>query len=239
MKRVMKYTPPTTFKELQDFCKLNYNIEGEIWKSVPIEGLEDFQISNYGRIFNTKSNRLRKCNFHSWKGKCSLSSIFYTLHFYCHENRFRYISFTIYDLMCHAFYPDISDTHINAISKDGNIFNLFLDNIKYVPNAYYTGDNAYKEEYIYIDDEKSRYTIDTNGVITNRITGRITSSKSNLQVLAHKGLRNAHRRVWFLAKTFIPNPNNLKYASLIDPSISTPSLNNICWTNRIRLVKKS
>ena len=71
----------------------------------------------------------------------------------------------ICDLMLHAFYPDIFDTHINPIPLDGNMFNLSLDNINYVPNSYYEDGNVYKEVSIYINGEKTIYTIDTNGII--------------------------------------------------------------------------
>ena len=63
---------------------------------------------------------------------------------------------SICDIMLASFYPELYDTHINPIPKDGNIFNLDLLNITYVPNAYYEGDNAYKENYINIDGRNYR-----------------------------------------------------------------------------------
>ena len=225
MNKEIKYVIPKTINELKNFQKLNYRIENEIWKPVTINS--EFKISNYGRLFNCKTNKLRQCTGEN----STLYSIRYMPNF----------KDPICDLMLYAFYPDISNTHINAIVKDGNIFNLFLDNIKYVPNSYYKDHGEYKEKYIYADGKKTQYTVDTNGIVKNQNTGRHLQHKSsgaldsmNLGV-GSKVVSKHRQRI--MAEAFIPNPHNLMYVALIGPS-KLPFISNICWTNRKKLVKK-
>ena len=52
---MIKYIPPMTIIELRNFQKIQYNIEGEIWKSISLEGFGDYKISNYGRLMNIKN----------------------------------------------------------------------------------------------------------------------------------------------------------------------------------------
>ena len=244
MKRTIQYIPPTNIVELKDFQKLNYHIEGEIWKPVPVDGWEDFKISNYGRLFNTKTNKFRQCYcpFHRKSG-LYINTIIYNN---TTKINGKYISQskTICDLMLYTFYPEIKDEYINPIPVDGNIFNLYLDNnIRFVSNAYYEGDNKYKKEWIYIDGEKTKYTIDIYGVIVNQETGRVLrrdSNKATDQVLlSHMGLKYPPpTRMRMMGTAFIPNPNNLRYVTLIDETNTKPSLDNICWTNRKNLIKQ-
>ena len=239
MKRSIKYTASKTPEELQDFCKLNYHIEDEIWKSITFDVWEDFKISNYGRLYNTKTNKFRKCTM-SGK-KCDINSILFINTAKINK---KYISRskTICDLMLHAFYPDIFDTHINPIPIDGNIFNLDLNNIMYVPNSCYEGDKVYKKVFIYINGEKSENTIDTDGIIIDENTGMPRRSKYNKGSdnvsLRYKDGVYSHTRTCFMAEAFISNPNNLRNAVLIDPKNTKLSLDNICWTNRHRLVSR-
>ena len=243
MKRTMQYISPTSLKELQDFQKLNYNFKCEIWKSITIGGWEDFKVSNYGRLFNTKTNKFRKCNIpNNQVSTCDINSIIYVNKIKI-NGKYVALSKTICDMMLHAFYPDIADTHINPIPIDGNMFNLHLDNIKYVPNAYYEGDDEYKEVSIYLNGEKTNYTIDIHGILINREKGneliryklRKVTDKTQL---CHRGkIATYKNRMRYMAEAFIPNPN-LNYVGSIDPSIIIPSLNNICWTNRKKLIKK-
>ena len=239
MKRSIKYTPSASIEELRDFCKLNYHIEGEIWKSITFDVWEDFKISNYGRLYNTKTNKFRKCIITNLK--FDINSIFY-INTVKINGKYISQSKTICDLMLYAFYPDIFDTHINPIPIDGNMFNLSLDNLKFVCNAYYEGDNKYKEVPIYINGEKSENTIDTDGIIIDKNTGMPRRSKYNEAndnvSLRYKDSVFSHTRMCFMAEAFIPNPNNLRNAVLIDSKNTKPSLDNICWTNRHRLVKR-
>ena len=205
MNYMLDYVPPTTLKELKDFQKLNYHIECEFFKPIPIDGWEGFEISNYGRLRNIKTDTLIKCNINAF-GKRNINSLY-------HRVSSRSINNTICDMMLHAFYPDIVNTHINPISIDGNMFNLYLDNINYVPNAYYVSLNKIKE-WIWIYGEKSKYTIDVTGTIIDEDTGMVRRSKYNKGTdsvsLRYKDDMLTHTRIYFMAEAFIPNPNNLK-----------------------------
>ena len=234
---MIKYIPPMTFKELQNFQKIEYSIEGEIWKFISLEGFGNYKISNYGRLINIKKHNLIRCNNVFKLDTIDINS----LYFYAYINRVKYIR-TICDLMLHAFYPDIFDIHINPIPIDGNPFNLSLDNIKFVSNSYYEGDDEYRKVFIYINDNETIYTIDTNGVIKNNHTDRVMRSKYNeandiISIYDGITLINKKRSRW-MAESFISNPNNLRNASLIDFSDTRPSLDNICWTNRPKYTKQ-
>ena len=238
MKRTIQYIPPTSYEELQDFQKLNYNFKHEIWKYVPIDGWKHFRISTYGRLLNTKTSKLQKCDVNKIN-KININSIVYRRKVYYKRDYKKFLNTTICDMMLHAFYPDISDTHINPIPIDGNIFNLFLDNLKFVPNVYYEGDDEYKEEWIYIHGEKSKYTIDINGVVINQEKDKIIRPDSDKATdsisLSHRRIKyKSSTRMRLMAEVFIPNPHNLKNAKLIDETNTKPSLDNICWTNRKR-----
>ena len=236
MKKTIQYTTPTSIEEFQDFCKLNYHVEDEIFKPVLVDGWEDFKISNYGRLYNTKTNKFRKCTM-SGK-KCDINSILFINTAKINK---KYISRSksICDLMLHAFYPDIFDTHINPIPIDGNIFNLsFGDNIRFIPNAYYKGSDEYREEWIYINGDKTIYTIDTNGVVKNQNRGNELKTSHHKASISHNGIVLTKSVERLMAETFIPNPNKLIYAVLIDPKNTKLSLDNICWTNRHRLVSR-
>ena len=243
MDRVIEYIPPKSLEELQDFQKLNYYIKGEIWKSVTFDMWEGFKISNYGRLFNIKTKKLRKCFTPGVNvgDKFSINSI-------SHVNTFNFdgkkisVQETICDMMLYAFYPDMADTHINPIPRDGNKFNFHLSNIKFVPNSYYVSDGS-KEKWIWHDGEKTNYTVDIYGTIINRKTDRIMSSHKheayNHMALSHKGKKlGTSTRIRCMAQAFIPNPNNLNYAAIIDPKNTKLHISNICWTDRKKLVKK-
>ena len=241
MERTMKYTPPTSIEELQNFQKLNHRIEGEDWASVIFDGWENYEISSYGRLYNTKTKRFKKCyiSSHVKVEGLNINSIVFSIRT---DSNTR-LTVSVCDLIMYSFYPDYADEFVNPIPLDGNMFNLsFGNNLKFVCNAYYEGDNVYKEVPIYIDDEKSKYTLDTNGVIINQDTGRTMRSKyneANDTISIYHGLiRITNTRARWMAKAFIPNPNNLRNAALIDFSDTRPSLDNICWTDRYKLVKK-
>ena len=108
--------------------------------------------------------------------------------------------------------------------------------------ACYEGDKVYKKVFIYINGEKSENTIDTDGIIIDENTGMPRRSKYNKGSdnvsLRYKDGVYSHTRTCFMAETFIPNPNNLRNAVLIDPKNTKLSLDNICWTNRHRLVSR-
>ena len=110
-------------------------------------------------------------------------------------------------------------------------------------NAYYKGNDEYREEWVWYNGEKTKYTIDTNGVLIDQEKDKIirpNKSEATDQVnLFHRGLNiYTKKRMRLMAEVFIPNPDNLRYTALIDSSETRPSLNNICWTNRYKLVKK-
>ena len=165
----MKYIAPTTIEELQYFQKLDVQVEGEIWKHVLVDELDNFKVSNYGRFFNVDTNRLRKSTY-AWYG--DVYNVMYNVIIYYKKGKKKNITLPVYDIILHSFYPSISNTHINPIFIDDNIFNLSLDNIKYVPNTYFKDDIKDKERHIYINKEKTKYTIDVNGIITNLRTNK-------------------------------------------------------------------
>ena len=244
MKRTIKYTAPTSVKELKDFQKLNYHIEDEEWKSIFVDGFEKFKISTYGRLFNTKTKNLRSCiTTNNQVTTCDINSITYVI-LKKVNGKDKTIGETVCDLMLHTFFPEDANHYVNPIPKDGNIYNLsFGDNIRFVPNAYYKGSDEYREEWIYIDGEKTKYTINTNGVIINKDRGnkvKTYNRKTNLHKvsISHNGIVLSKSVKRLMAETFIPNPNNLTYAASIDLSKTEHSLDNICWTDRYRLVKK-
>ena len=230
----MKYIPPTTPKELQDFCKLDQHIDGEIWESVYFNNDENFYISNYGRLYNTETNKFRKCTIIQDR-KSDINSIMY-IDYSIKDRVKKVINFTICDMMLQIFRPFISKTHVNPIPIDGNMFNLHLDNIKYVPNAYHDGNVEEKWKYIYLDGEESCYFIHIDGTIGNGDTGDLMRHNlfeaKSLVSIRHNDKNYCNTRARWMAETFIPNPNNLKLASLIDKSNTVPSLSNIYWTNR-------
>ena len=244
MKQTIPYTPPTTLQELQDFQKLNYHIEDEDWASVVIDGWEEYEISSYGRLYNTKTKKLRKCFMPFVKPKVkkglNINSIWFNKALY--PSRVILVE-TVCDLMMYSFYPDYADEWMNPIPLDKNIFNLsFGKNIKYVRNSYYEGDNKYKEEWIWYNGEKTIYTIDTEGIVINQNTGNKVKSncmESNHGLtLHHRGVNFTKSRARLMAEAYIPNPDNLKNAAIIDSSDIRPSLDNVCWTDRYGTVKK-
>ena len=239
MKRSIKYTAPTSAKELKDFCKLNYHIEDEEWESISVDGFEEFQISTYGRLFNTKTNNLRSCITTNDEFSTSdINSITYVI-LKKVNGKVKTIGETVCDLMLHTFFPEDADHYVNPIPKDGNIFNLsFGDNIRFVPNAYYKGSDEYREEWIYINGDKTIYTIDINGVVKNQNRGNELKTSHHKASISHNGIVLTKSVERLMAETFIPNPNKLIYAASIDLSKTKFSLDNICWTNRYKLVKK-
>ena len=94
------------------------------------------------------------------------------------------------------------------------------------------------KKWIWLDGEKTNYTIDIHGVVINQKKGKKIGKSDNMSSLSHKGKIYSNRsRMYLMAKYFISNPNNLKYAALIDPTNTKLSLDNICWTDRKNLVK--
>ena len=245
-KKTIQYTPPTTLKELKDFCKLNYHIEGEIWKPVIFDDWEDFYISSYGRLYNTKTNNLRKCNSTITKNY-DINSIVYG-NVINIDGKYISLSETVCDMILTAFFPKrgyIIDPTVttNPIPRDENIYNLDLGrNLMFVPNNYYRGDFKYKEVPICINGEETHYTVDINGVIINQNKNKEMVSKSNkaldLISIYHKNIKYVKTRIRYLAEAFIINYNDLKYVALIDETNTKPSLDNICWTNRPKIYLK-
>ena len=239
---LIKYTPPKTLKELQDFSKFQYDIMDEEWRPISLSFWENYEISNYGRIRNIDTGKFKKIAVPSYKiehiKNCNINSIRYPNFIKNDKGDKKIIHETVCDLMLHAFHPDIYDTHINPIPKDNNKFNLSLKNIKYIPNAYFKGDDTYREKYIYINGEKTKYTIDTNGVIINQKKNKeLLSSNGEMKAnddvnLSHKGVHTSRTLVFWLSRAFIPNPYNLRYVIVIDSSITQSKLSNVYLTNR-------
>ena len=230
----MKYKPPTSLDEFKYWSKFNCHIEDEVWKFILIKGWEEFQISNYCRIKNIATGKLRTLNLSRTYG---LNSYFIRRTIYIKNDKDISLTENLLDIARNTFYPDMDDTYINPISKDGNIFNLSLDNIEYVPNTYYTGDSTYRNKWIYIDNEKSRYTIDTDGVIINQKTNRIIMPSKNLVnssvTLTHRNVKRNSFRGKYLSNTFIENPYNLKFVRLKDKNNKECDLSNIYLSNRL------
>ena len=244
MKKTIQYTTPTSIEEFQDFCKLNYHVEDEIFKPVLVDGWENFEISNYGRLYNTKTNKFKKCTATNKEiSTYDINSIRYVIKIKI-NGKYVTLSSPICDLIMYTFYPDYADEYVNPIPRNGNIFDLsFGDNIIFVCNAYYKGNDEYREEWVWYNGEKTKYTIDTNGVLIDQEKDKIirpNKSEATDQVdLFHRGLNiYTKKRMRLMAEVFIPNPDNLRCAALIDSSETRPSLDNICWTNRYKLVKK-
>ena len=235
MERTVKYTAPTTRKELQDLSTLSYDIEGEVWKPIPIVGCEKYQVSNYGRVMHIKTNKLRKCVFYGHITKDSVN-------FINSITSLPELHIAQCDMILHAFYPEIADTHINIIPLDGNIFNLSLSNIKFVPNSYYVS-GGFEEEWIWYKGEKTNYTVDIYGTIINQETGKVLRANKPIPSVViginHWGkLVRKDTRARYMVEAFIPNPDNLRCGSIIDPTKTKLHISNICWTNRIHLTKK-
>ena len=236
MNRVINYIPPTTFNELINFQKLDSRIKGEVWSSISIDGWERFKISNYGRLLNAETNILRKCRLFS-KPKKYINCIGYTI-----ITNGVWSTMMIPDLLRLVFLPGLDKNCINPIPLDGNIFNLHLDNIDFIPNAIYKFAIEF-EKPIHINGELTKYTIDIFGVIKNQKNNKIISA-SNMDVneiitISHRGKKTNMTRARLMAEALIPNPNNLKFASTINDTITTPTIYNICWTNRPKEIKKN
>ena len=120
-------------QKLQDFQKLNYHIEDEIFKPVPVDGWENFEISNYGRLFNTKTNKFKKCiTTNNQVTTYDINSIRYVIKIKI-NGKYVTLSSPICDLIMYTFYPDYADEYVNPIPRNGNIFDLsFGDNIIFV-----------------------------------------------------------------------------------------------------------
>ena len=234
----IKYDSPKSFYELQDFEKNECLVKNEVWLQVPLQHWENFEVSTYGRIRNLNTSKLRKSAIGA-----RLTQIDYSVNSIsiidrkCQNGiKEKNKRISICDLMRYTFYPHIASTHVNPIVKDGNIFNLSLDNIKYVPSVYYEGEDIYKKEYIYINGEKTKYTIDTDGVIINQKTGRklrpkYPNSNDNV-IIRHHNKNVSATRIRWMSNVFLSNPHDLKFVERIDRSIIEPKLTNIYITNR-------
>ena len=79
-------------------------------------------------------------------------------------------------------------------------------------------------------------------LLKNNHTNRIMRSKHNEMndiVPIYDGITIvSKKRSRWIAEAFISNPNNLRYAVLIDFNKTVCSLNNICWTNRPKYIKQ-
>ena len=233
----IQYIPPKSINELYDFQKLKCIIKDEIWKPILLEGWDGFHISSHGRLFNTKTDKFKKCLV-TCKNNCppTINTLFYSQTIYHNRIFHKTIVNSICDLMLHTFYPDIADTHINPILKDGNIFNLHLNNIKFVPNAYYK-DKGYKNIQFNLYGESTQYYINTNGSIVifphgYKLGGPNEKLTDMITIYNRSKERLVRSRKRLLAQAFIPNPDKLKYVHIIDRSDLKPSLHNICWSNK-------
>ena len=238
LKRIVKYKPPKTLEDFLKFNKYKGPIEDEEWRFIFINDVKShYIISNYGRVFNTITKQiLENCFVNT--GKHNINSIIRRLKI----DKVRH-TFTVCDLLLNTYHPALKDTHINPISLDGSIFNLDVDNIKFVRNLYYNEEIKYQEKTIYVGKYKTNHIVDTDGKITSKKTGKVMflhkPSANQLITISVHGCQEIKTRARWMAEAFIPNIYKLKYASLIDKTDLKPSLRNICWTNRVNYKTKT
>ena len=232
---MLDYIPPTSFEELRDFHKLNCDINGEIWEDdIHYKGSrmsnewKKYELSNYGRLRNIKTGKLKLFNYYKLKTYNSISSFEHFIQDH-YKNKYKE---RICDLMSSFASP-------NYRPKDGNIFNLHSDNIICVEDSHYKGSDEYREEWIYINGEKTNYTIDTNGIIINQDRKKLESiynennNPHNQINLLHKGIRYTNSRAKWMAEAFIPNPHNLKYVKAMNLQTHGFSMiKDIYWTDK-------
>ena len=191
------------------FATCSTSPDDEEWKPIPIVGWDNiFLVSNYGRIFNTKNASLVSCYLY---GDISFRNPYIP----SVSNNVKIVS--IKDIIRSTFYPEIVNSHINCIFKDGNEFNLKLSNLEFVKDEFYIGDDSYKDVPILIENIDTGYRVDVNGIVTtpkgnkilrkNYITLKYKKDRVKVEV---KELRSK-----ILANAFIPNPHDLMHEELI------------------------
>ena len=247
-----KYRIPKTKKEFIKFYDPNINgdmLAGETWNHIELDGWNGYMISSCGRIYNTKTNKMIKPKFNNY----STSNIT--------NKKYNCSEIDLVDLLRYTYYPHLwggSKPHVNVIYLDKNIYNLDIENLKFVPNTCfnpssidYDSDiyipltikglhsNVFKP--IYINGEKTIYYIDEHGNVYNSENNKemgnelVNKTAKAMMTIRHNGIIRSRRRYRLMAETFIPNPYNFKYAILINKSDHRPSLLNICWSNRRRI----
>ena len=194
-------------RKVREFATCTTPPEDEEWKVIPIVGWDDiFLVSNYGRIFNTKTKSLMDYSLH------------YTFEFnfnnpYLPCENFHNNSILVTDIIRSAFYPEIINSHVNVIFKDRDFYNLKLSNLTFVPNEYYIGDDSYRNLPVFVEDEETGYFIDVNGVVTTPKGNRILRKQ---HISLRYNLNYVEKlRSKILADAFIPNPNRLRNVNLI------------------------
>ena len=97
---------------------MRYRRKAERWK--PVEGFPDYEISSYGRVFNTKTGRFLKCGIPG-KGRPAVN---------LYNSNGKYKRFFVYRLVASAFidnpnnYPEVN--HIN-----GNVWDSYFENLEW------------------------------------------------------------------------------------------------------------
>ena len=238
MKHALKYIPPTSLQELKDFQKLEQDIENEIWDdgllertSFYTEKWNDYEISNYGRLRNIKTGKL-KSSYVSFKKHLYIHSFYH-----CIQDDFR-----VNDKMRICTLMPFLEEKANYRPKDGNIFNLFVENILPVQDEHYQGNcDKLIKEWIDLDGNKTKYTIDTLGVIKDEKKSKIINSDKRKPYdfisLYFNGKRYQKSLARWLAETFIQNPHNLRYAKSMNlpckPFLDTGFniIEDIYWTD--------
>ena len=223
---------PKTLEDLSTFSTSQTPIKDERIVELKLGLKEKYALTNYGRLLNVTTKKLSSLFSNGNKDSA------YNIAFKPKETN----RMSILNAIRKAFYPEsIYKTHINVRFKDGNIFNLRIDNIIFLENNFYEDTIAVDEKLskpIIFDNEITNFIIYAySGKVVNINTGKEVGSKKlmanddiNLKMKDKK--YHKFKRYALMAQAFIPNPNHFRYSVLIDSTKLTPSLKNICWTDR-------
>ena len=247
---LLKLPELKNIEDLKSHCTNKVNIKDEIWKPIDIGGFRNVQISNFGRVYYDKDDRLFSPYFYESVDIEGFDRIFYAMNYiatYNDSNVSSTLSVPIADLLRMTFGDKEKRINIKVKPKDGNIFNTIFDNLENdkmdhiglteESRSYYFKEieleefkGYYRLKSIYINGIKTKYSIDICGYIYK--DGKHGSKKDILfeDVIILRDIKgNIYKRKRFelMGKAFLPNAREKAVVRIVNKKITGKMLPHV------------
>ena len=244
-------------EDLKEHCLDKKNIKDEVWKPINISGFRNIQISNFGRIYSDKDERLFSPYLYEGDEITGFDKIFYAMNYiptYNDSNVNSTISVPVADLLRITFGDKERRINIKVKPKDGNIFNTIFDNLeneemdhvglqkesrkfyfKEIELEEFKG--YYKVKPIYINGIKTKYSIDNCGYIykdgKHSFKGEIRF-EDKIILRDIKGQVYRRRRYELMGKAFLSNAKEKAVVKIVNKKVTgkiLPHMSALTYSN--------
>ena len=254
---LLKLPDLNNIEDLKEHCLDKKNIKDEVWKPINISGFRNIQISNFGRIYSDKDERLFSPYLYEGTELRGFDKVFYAMNYIATYNDSSFnstISVPISDLLRMTFGGKDRQIHIRLKPKDGNIFNAIFDNLendemdltglkKENREFYFKGISLkdfkqyYKLKPIYINNVKTRYSLDNCGYIykdgKHNFKGEIRF-EDKIILRDIQGQVYRRRRYELMGKAFLPNAREKAVVKIVNKKITRkvlPHMSSLAYSN--------